>query len=150
MQINCQNTNFLCIVNSSKYLRQQNCFEIFYAILKIVSASTKQNQYNQAGNIMMWLRNFWIVLGIMCFMTSFKTCNAYHSKNHGRNTLHERDHKCYRLCKTLFYDCLKNHLNESAINGSYKNNFISIKIRRCAKMKKSCKKICNMLFRNEI
>lgn len=141
MQINCQNTNFLYIVNSSTYLRQQNCFEIFYAILKIVSASTKQNQYNQAGSVMMWLRNFWIVLGIMCFMTSFKTCNAYHPLS---------DHKCYRLCKTLFYDCLKNHLNESAINGSYKNNFLSINIRRCAKMKKSCKKICNMLFRNEI
>ena len=53
--------------------------------------------------------------------------------------------KCHLSCRRAYYCCFINYLTKRRDN----SNYILTKLNRCKSAKKSCRKICNFLFRND-
>ena len=61
----------------------------------------------------------------------------------------DQQKKCHLSCKRAYYDCFLNYLTKWRFTGSDSGNYILTELNRCKSAKKSCRKICNFLFRND-
>lgn len=66
----------------------------------------------------------------------------------------DQQKKCHLSCKSVYYDCFINYLTKqgsdsSRIDDQLSSNYILTQLNRCKLAKKSCRKICNFLFRND-
>ena len=58
----------------------------------------------------------------------------------------DQQKKCHLSCKSVYYNCFINYLTKRR---SDSGNYILTELKRCKSAKKSCRKICNFLFRND-